>query len=35
MHSHAQRGNESKINKIWHFANHPYLCKGLNTLEFF
>jgi len=19
----------SKINKICHFANHPYLCKGL------
>ena len=21
----------SKINKICHFANHPYLCKGLTV----
>ncbi|SFV88792.1 hypothetical protein MNB_SUP05-SYMBIONT-5-134 [hydrothermal vent metagenome] len=24
----------SKINKICHFANHPYLCKGLNKCIF-
>ena len=24
----------SKINKICHFANHPYLCKGLVLLFF-
>jgi len=24
----------SKINKICHFANHPYLCKGLKLIKF-
>jgi hypothetical protein len=23
----------SQLNKICHFAHHPYLCKGLNLMQ--